>query len=391
MSKLPQFLILAMMSILFIGIASAGNVTIANTSLSSLNATQITPNSTYQYLNTTFSVNVSDNVSLTNYAWYLNNTLINSSTTNITNGTINYTFNYNFTGTLPLTFIANDSLNNSVNSTQNITFNKYILPTISSITPSNSTVNVSTIWQAVGTEGSFPIANVTWDMQDNYFTNLGFNGDNYLSYAFNQSGNFATIVQICDINGFCSESTTNLYIASNEPSSYWEVSNASMIINLNPPNQEMMTLTWIPVNDTYSISQVNINWGDGSPIQQVIFSSAGTTQYTFEHQYSQVGHYNVSVTTCDTEGNCYSQSIATVNYVQNVVGGVGQLLLNSNPNTNEGDIFTTLINNLGNIFGVTIDTAIGSILFSVLIVIVSILVILVGGMMFWHWLNSTKW
>jgi len=391
MKKFPQFLILAIISILFIGIASAGNVTIANTSLSSLNATQITPNSTYQYLNTTFSVNVSDNVSLTNYAWYLNNTLINSSTTNITNGTINYTFNYNFTGTLPLTFIANDSLNNSVNSTQNITFNKYILPTISSIIPSNSTVNVSTIWQTVGTAGSFPIANVTWDMQDNYFTNLGFNGDNYLSYAFNQSGNFATIVQICDINGFCSESTTNLYISSNQPSSFWEVSNASMIINLNPPNQEIMTLTWIPINDTNSISQVNINWGDGSPIQQVIFSSAGTTQYTFEHQYSQVGYYNVSVTTCDTLGNCYSQSIATVNYVQNVVGGVGQLLLNSNPNTNEGDVFTTLINNLGNIFGVTIDTAIGTILFTVLIIIISILIILIGGMIFWRWLNNTKW
>ena len=74
-----------------------------------------------------------------------------------------------------------------------------------------------------------------------------------------------------------------------------------------------------------------------------------------------------------------------------MVGGIGQLLLNSNPNTNEGDIFTALINNLGNIFGVTIDTAIGSILFSVLIIIVSILVILVGGMMFWRWLNNTKW
>ena len=379
------FLLFIFASVLGIGIASAGSVTILNSSLSSLNATQITPNSTYQYLNTTFSVNVSDNVSLTNYSWYFNNTLVNSSTTNITNGTINYTFNYNFSGTLPLTFIANDTLNNSVNSTQNITFNTYILPKISTITPANSTVNVSTIWQTTGTAGSFPIANVTWDMQNNYFINLGFNGDNYVSYAFNQSGYFNTVVQICDINGFCSESTTNLYISSNQPSSYWEVSNASLIINLNPPNQEIMTLTWIPINDTYSISQVNINWGDGSPISQTIFSSAGTTQYTFEHQYSTAGHYNVSVTTCDTQGNCFSQSIATVNYIQTVVGGVGQLLFNNNTNINEGDVFTNLFSN---VFGSAISTAIGDILFTVLIVIVSILVLLVAGMILWKYINN---
>lgn len=364
------------------GIASASSVSILNTSLSQLNATAITPNSTYQYLNTTYSVNVTDNATLTNIFWYFNNTLLNSSnitSQNITNGTFNYTFNYNFSGTYPLTFIANDSLNNSVNSTQNITFNQYILPSVSTITPTNSTVNVSQIWQVTATAGSFPIKNITWDFQNNFFYDLGFNGVNYQTYAFNQSGFFNTVVQVCDTNDFCSQSQTNIYIASTTPVSYWEVNNASLILNLTPPNEEIMTLTFIPNNDTNSIAQVQVNWGDGSPIQDVVFPS-GTTQYTFIHQYGSIGSYNITTTTCDTIGNCFTQFIATVNYKQNVVGNIGQLLINNNPNTNEGDIFTQALNSFGSVLGITVTTVVGSFLLGVIIVLLVLIIAFIVGL-----------
>jgi len=377
-----------LMLLAIFGIASASSISILNTSLSQLNATAITPNSTYQYLNTTYSVNVTDNATLTNIFWYFNNTLLNSSnitSQNITNGTFNYTFNYNFTGTYPLTFIAEDSLNNSVNSTQNITFNQYILPSVSTITPTNSTVNVSQIWQVTATAGSFPISNITWDFQNNFFYDMGFNGVNYQAYAFNQSGFFNTVVQVCDVNDFCSQSQTNLYIASTKPTSYWEVNNANLILNLTPPNQEMMTLTFIPNNDTNSIGQVQVNWGDGSPIQDVLFPS-GTTQYTFIHQYGYVGSYNITVTTCDTIGNCYTQFIATVNYKQNVVGNIGQLLVNTNPNTNEGSVFTQALNSFTSILGITVSTAIGSFFFVIMIFMLSILLIIIFSLLFYKFI-----
>jgi len=368
--------------LIFAGIANAGSVSIFNSSLSTLNATYITPNSTYEYLNTTYSVNTSSNATLTNVTWIFNGTVINQTnlySQNLTNATINTTFNYNFTGNVTLTVIINDTLNNSVNSTQNITFNQYILPSISKISPTNSTVNVSQIWSATATAGTFAVSNITWEFDNNYLTDMAFNGVNYQTYMFNQSGYFSTIAQICDINGFCSESTTSLYIASTVPLSYWEVSNASLTINLNPPNAELMTLTWIPQNDTNAISTVSINWGDQSPIQIFNFPS-GTTQYSFQHDYTVINqNYNITVTNCDTIGNCYEQFIATVYYQQTIVGSVSQLLFNTNPNTNVSSIFGNFLNAIG----LSIGTALGDMLFFILIIILSVIVIIIAGLTFY--------
>jgi len=111
----------------------------------------------------------------------------------------------------------------------------------------------------------------------------------------------------------------------------------------------------------------------------VVFQS-GTTQYTFIHQYGSIGSYNITTTTCDTIGNCFTQFIATVNYKQNVVGNIGQLLINNNPNTNEGDIFTQALNSLGNVLGITVTTVVGSFLLGVIIVLLVLIIAFIFGL-----------
>lgn len=239
---------LLLLAFLFIGIASADSVSISNVSLSTLNATSsISPTSAFQLISTTYSLNVSSNNSLSNATVYWNGTQIYTENfTNVTNATINASYLENNTGTYPLTFIVYDNSTNELNDTANITINQYVLPTVSPVLPTNATENVSVIFNVNVVQGSFGLKNITWEFQGSYLTDVPFSGANYQTWTFNQSGYFTTIVQICDVNDFCSQSSTSQYISNNTPNSYWGVSQATLNLQVNYPNPESMSLNFIP-------------------------------------------------------------------------------------------------------------------------------------------------
>ena len=360
-----------------LGIASADSVSISNTSLSTLNSTtSISPTSAYQLLSATYSLNVSSNTSLTNATIYWNGTAIYTENfTNTTNATISTSYTENSTGTYPISFIVYDNSTNELNDTANITINQYVLPSVSTVLPTNATENVSIIFNAVVVQGSFPLKNITWDFQNNYLINIPFVGANYQSWTFNQSGYFTTIVEICDTNAFCSQSSTTQYISNNTPNSYWSVSNAVMNLNINYPNPESMALTFIPNNDTNPIDQVSINWGDSTPIQVYSYSSP-ITSATYQHLYTALGNYSVYTTTCDTIGNCHTDFIANVSVSQNILGNIAQSAVNTNNGTSTLSVFAGIETWFQNTFGSTLGTLvyfISAIVFAVFIIIVLVL------------------
>ena len=344
--------------LLLVSIVSADSVNISNTSLSTLNTTSnITPTSVFQLISNTYSLNVSSNESLSNATVFWNGTQIYTEnfTANTTNATINASYTENSTGTYPISFIVYDNSTNELNDTANITVNTYVLPTVSQVLPTNSTENVSVIFNVNVNQGSFPLKNITWEFQGNYLTNVPFAGANYQTWTFNQSGYSNTIVQICDTNNFCSQSSTSQYISNNTPNSYWYVSSATMNIAVNYPNPESMSLQFIPNNDTNPISQVSINWGDGTPIQVYSYSSAMTSA-TYQHLYTVLGNYSIYTTTCDTIGNCHTDFIANVSVSQNILGNLGQLALNTNSGTNTSSIFGSILTWAQTNFGNTLGT-----------------------------------
>ncbi len=104
--------------------AVANSISISNTSLSTLNATYATPSQAQQDVSTVFSINITDNVSLSSITWYANNTQIASSTfpANTTNATTNVSYTYGYIGNLPLMASITDANNNTANITTNIYF-----------------------------------------------------------------------------------------------------------------------------------------------------------------------------------------------------------------------------------------------------------------------------
>lgn len=372
-----QKAIFFILALAVLGIASADSTVISNTSLSTLNATSsISPSSAYQLLSTVYSISVSSNDSLTNATAYWNGTAIYSENfTNTTNATISASYIENTTGTYPMTFIVYDNSTNELNDTANITINQYILPSVSQVLPSNTTENVSVIFNTVITQGSFPLKNITWEFQGNYLTDIAFSGANYQAWTFNQSGYFTTIVEICDTNSFCSQSSTLQYISNNSPNSYWSVSNAVMNLNVNYPNPESMALTFVPSNDTNPINQVSINWGDGSPIQVYSYSQP-ITSATYQHLYTAIGNYSVFTTTCDTIGNCHTDFIANVSVSQNILGNIAQTALNTNNGTSTLSVFAGIETWFQNTLGSTLGTLVfylGAIIFTLFIIIVLVL------------------
>ncbi|MEM3264550.1 MAG: hypothetical protein QXH07_01175 [Thermoplasmata archaeon] len=360
-----------------LSVASANSISISNTTLSTLNATSnISPASAYQLMPETYSLNVSSNVSLANATIYWNGIQIYTENfTNTTNATISATYTENSTGTYQISFIVYDNSTNQLNDTANITINQYVLPTVSQVLPTNATENASIIFNVIVSQGSYPLKNITWEFQNNYLTDIPFVGANYQAWTFNQSGYFSTIVQICDVNNFCSQSTTSQYVSNNTPNSYWSVSQAVMDVQVNYPNPETMSLTFIPNNDTNPIAQVSINWGDGTPTQVYTYSSP-ITSATYQHLYTALGNYSVYATTCDTIGNCHTDFISNVSVSQNLLGNIAQGAINTNSNTNTLSIFNGIETWFQNTFGNTLGTIVfylGAIVFTILIIIVLIL------------------
>ena len=147
--------------------ATSNNITISNSSLSMLNATLISPDTAQQNNQTSFSINITDNVSLSNMVWYVNGTQESSSqfpanTTNIT-ATFNYTYGY--IGNIPIMASITDSDNNTVNSTTNIYF-----------TP--NTLLTGTLQGYVASTGyGFQISNTSQDTQTIYPTRNIYSGN----------------------------------------------------------------------------------------------------------------------------------------------------------------------------------------------------------------------
>ena len=103
---------------------SNNTIIISNSSLSTLNATYITPATAEQNVSTIFSINISDNATLSSIVWYANNTQISSSQfpANTTNATANITYTYGYIGNLPIEAYITDSNNNTLNDTINVYF-----------------------------------------------------------------------------------------------------------------------------------------------------------------------------------------------------------------------------------------------------------------------------
>ena len=350
--------------VLLIGVTHASSyITISN----------VSPNTTYQLYPTNFSVTINDtapNSSLTNITWELNGTTMaiqNVSNLSVSNGTFYDNFTWNYTGTYNLTILAFDNQSNSNSSNFSIVYNTYVLPQITQISPQNSTINTSAIWMVTLTPGSFPLSNVTWDFpNNNYLENLAVSGANYQIFQFNQSGTFSITVQVCDVNSFCSQSVTQIYISSTIPTSYWTVGNAQVITNLTYLNNEVITLDFIPYNDTNPIYSVQVYWGDN--YSDTYKYTGDITSESYTHMYGALGNYSISATVCDTIGNCYNTFISNITYSQNILGTAESTLLSSNAIYEQGangNVFQNFEDNLSSQFGNTT----GQILFYVIITI----------------------
>ncbi|MEM3264558.1 MAG: hypothetical protein QXH07_01215 [Thermoplasmata archaeon] len=144
--------------------APANNtITISNATLSTLNATLITPATATQNVSTFFSINITDNTSLSSIVWYANNTQIASSTfpANTTNATANLSFAYPYIGNLPIEAQITDSNGNILNDTINVYFypNTPLVGTLQGYLASQSygftIINISNSQQTI-----YPIRNI---------------------------------------------------------------------------------------------------------------------------------------------------------------------------------------------------------------------------------------
>lgn len=273
-----------------------------------------------------------------------------------------------------MSVLVYDSAGNYLNDTATIDLIPYILPTVSGINPTNATINTSTQWMAIVTQGSFALSNITWEFPNgNYIKNLPVIGANYQQWTYNQSGVFSTTIQICDVNNFCSQSVSNVYIASTTPPSYWTIGNANVITNLTYLNPEKVTFTFIPYNDTNPIYSVQIFWGDG--YSDTYQYTGTTTTGTYSHSYYNLGTYNLSATICDTIGNCYNTFITNITYEQNIFGLSSALISTSPINGGIGTPFLAFEDDLQQQFG----SLLGAILFWIVCIIVFIIIAIIIG------------
>jgi hypothetical protein len=350
--------ILILIPFLFIALANADTIAISNSSLSTLNTTGISPKIAYQLLNTTFSTTISSNDSITNATWYLNNAQI-ATQANINSTTYNSSVSYIFNtfGNYNLTLIAYDNSSNEVSDTLNLTVYPYTLPAIGNVNPSNVNLNTSTIFSVNIQAGSFPLSNITWDFDGNYITNIAQAGNNFQAYNFTTPYANQITVQACDINDFCSQSTTTVNVQTLTPSSYWTVNNAQLYKDIPYPDvAEVMTLQFIPYNDTNPLYIVSVNWGDGTVNQYIYNTTISSGQYeTYQHIYTALGNYSINVETCDTQMICYNTFIANVSETQNIESLTSNLLIRQNPNIPSNAILADLLSafqaQFGGVFG----------------------------------------
>ena len=192
--------------------ATADNITISNSSLSTLNATLISPDTAQQNNQTEFSIKITDNVSLSNIKWYVNGTQESSSSfpANTTNTTATLNYTYGYIGNIPIMASITDSNNNTVNSTTNIYFTPntpligtlqgYIASTSYGFQISNTSQDTQTIYPTRNiysgnfTDGSAFIDNLyCWSNSQTQLTNqlqnLGYTQYPYLwQYQYNNTG-----------------------------------------------------------------------------------------------------------------------------------------------------------------------------------------------------------
>ena len=330
----------------FIAVANADTITISNSSLSTLNTTGISPKITYQLLNTTFSTTITSNFSITNATWYLNGTQIaTQANINATSYTSSVSYIFSNSGNYNLTLIAYDNSSNKVSDMLNLTVYPYTLPTVGNVNPTNVNLNSSTIFAINVQAGSFPLSTITWDFDGNYITNTAQVGNNFQIYNFTTPYANQVTVQVCDVNDFCSQSTTTVNVQSLTPTSYWTVNNAQLYKDIPYPDvAEVMTLQFIPYNDTNPLYMVGVNWGDGTVNQYIYNSTISAVQSeTYQHVYTALGNYSISVETCDTQMVCYNTFIANVSETQNIQSLTSNLLIRQNPNIPTNQILADLL------------------------------------------------
>ena len=286
----------------------AGNVT----------TSEIEPNQTYPFVPTKFHISINDSFTLNSIAWVFNG--VTEYTQNIiTNGTYNFTYTYNVVGLVPLNVIITDA-SNSLAVNQTILYKPYINPIINlPVLPSTAYQDNDTTLSVQVVNGSFKANTIEWEINGNYLTNLAFNGINYQSYNFPLAGIYSIQIQVCDIYNFCTSASGSVTALSLIPNSFWHINQAN-IQNITWNASENMRLYFEPYNDTNRISNVTINWGDGSPLYRVQYQKTITGDL-YIHPYAYPGYYNISVTICDTLNNCYSEPIGRISDLTNAQKG----------------------------------------------------------------------
>lgn len=374
-----KFLYAICISLFAIGIVSASPT---------ISGPGITPNSTYEFVPVTFHVTVSDTNTLTSIAWtyngisvYTENVVANS----VKSGTFNYTAPaYNAIGGIIVTANVLDSANTFSLTSANVLYKTYVLPSITSMYPSVVEANTLSTFEATVAPGSYPVGNIIWGFQSNYYTNAAYNGSNYQSYNFRSAGFYTVSAEICDVNNFCSTDNLGVHTGSTVPQSYWVISNASVlgteigkyqgvpIFGLEPPDYGTIYLKFRPQNDTNPIQSVTINWGDNTPYAQTTYSN-GVLSQTYYHSYGQYGNYTVSVTTCDTVGNCNSTVLAHILYQETFGSALSNVLFNSHPGNSTISLLSELgtgVANFGeNLVGALVEIAAGVLLVGALIAV----------------------
>lgn len=169
---------------------TASNImAVSNTSLSTLNATAITPATAEQNASATFSVNITDNASLSKITWYANNTQIGTSTfpANTFNATANISYTYGYIGNLPITASITDSNNNTLNDTANVYF-------------SPDTPLIGTLQGYVASQGyGFAITNATNNQQEiyparNIYSGNFTNGSAFIDNLYCASNSYSQLI-----------------------------------------------------------------------------------------------------------------------------------------------------------------------------------------------------
>lgn len=321
-----------------------------------LTTNTISPLSTYEYLPTTFSVNIISAQPINQIVWGFNGVVVYTDNVGVANAITSGVFNYTapaYNGVANVVVYANviDGNYLSDNVSNTIVYNKYVLPSLTSILPTATKVNETTTFYSTITQGSFSVNTIEWEIANKYFTDTAYTGVNFQAYSFNSAYPQITITaQVCDLHLFCTSTSQNVHVASLIPSSYWRVSNftsqGSPIpgnnSNYNIPYQTLdrLTLYFTPQNDTNRIQSVIINWGDGSPNLLTNYTSA-VTQDTYQHQWP-LGTFVVKAQICDIMQNCNVSTIFTVHSVQTLQGTIANFLVNQNPNTNTVNLAASL-------------------------------------------------